>query len=320
MVNPGTSIFLFIGSERYLKENALNNLKASLKEQSPAEEIDCKVFYGDQSSAREIIDHAASFPLFSSKKLITIKDFDGLPKEDRSRLAEYLKRPAKSTYVIIDAEDEDDVKEISMAVRDARTMRFSPPADGELSSWITKYLGSRGKSIETGAVEMLKELQGPNLTALIQELEKLASFVGDRNCVTAADVEALVGKSAVESAFELGWAIGDKDVARAMKVVSRLMTEGKRPHETIGLISWHLSRILKAKILQAGGEGPSAIAGMLRIARKYQDHFFRQMRSFGLGQIKKKMDVLLEADLDIKRTRLDPVLVLELVILKLCLG
>ena len=227
MVNPDTAVFLFIGSERYLKENALNKLKASLRA-SPSEELDYKVFYGSDATAREILEHATAFPLFSSKKLIAVKEFDNLPKEDRARLAEYLKNPAKSTYLVIDAEKDDDVKEIAAAVRDARVMRFSTLADGELSSWITKYLAERGKSVETGAVEMLKELQGSNLVALTQELEKLASFIGASGCVTASDVETLVGKSAVESAFELGWAIGDKDVARAMKVVSRLMLFASR--------------------------------------------------------------------------------------------
>lgn len=319
MVNTGPSVFLFIGSERYLKENALAKLKTSLKT-SPSEEIESSTFYGTHSSAREILEHAASFPLFASKKLITIKEFDSLPKEDRSRLAEYLKAPARSTYVVIDAEKADDVEEISAAVPGARMTKFYPPRDGELSSWITKYLGARGKSIDTGAVEMLKELQGPNLVALMQELDKLASFTGEKGRVTVSDVEALVGKSSVESAFELGWAIGDKNVAKAMNVISRLMLEGKRPHETIGLISWHLNRILKIKVLQERGETMPSIAGILNIKGRYEDHFFRQARSFTLSQIKKKLETLLEADLDIKRTRFDPILVLELAIVKLCLG
>jgi DNA polymerase-3 subunit delta len=319
MVNPDASVFLFIGSEAYLKENALNKLRASLSA-APSLDLDYKIFHGSQSTAREILDHAATFPLFSSKKLIVIKEFDSLPKEDRSRIAEYLKAPARSTYVVIDAEEDDDVKEVSASVRNSKIMRFSSPGEGELSNWITKYLAAKGKSVETGAVDMLKDLKGPDLTALTQELEKLISFVGQRTSVNASDVETLVGKSAVESAFELGWAIGDKDVAKAMKVVSGLMLEGNRPHETIGLISWHLNRILKAKLLQKRGESASSISGILKIARRHQDHFFRQAGSFSLERIQKKMDVLLEADLDIKRTRFDPVLVLELAIVRLCLG
>jgi DNA polymerase III subunit delta len=167
---------------------------------------------------------------------------------------------------------------------------------------------------------MLKELQGSNLEALSQELEKVASFVGKRDTVTSADIEKLVGKSAVESAFELGWAIGDRDLEKAIRLVSQLMLEGKRPHETIGLISWHLNRMLKAKALAAKGETAYSVSSILRIARRHQDAFFRQVKSFTLNEIKKKLDILLEADLDIKRTRFEPILVLELAIVKLCLG
>ena len=221
---------------------------------------------------------------------------------------------------MIDIDDDEPPKELAQSSRYFKTMVFMSPASGELSSWITRYLVSRGKKIESGAVDMLKELNGPNLESLSQELEKLLCFADKRDTVTAEDVELLVGKSAVESAFELGWAIGDKDLAKAMRMVASIMLEGKRPHETVGLISWHLNKMLKAKVLMLRGETAYSISGILRIARKYQDSFFKQVKSFSLEQIKKKMDVLLEADLDIKRTRFDPNLVLEIAVIRLCLG
>lgn len=319
MVNPAASTFLFIGSERYLKENALEKLKASLRS-VPNEEIDHKVFYGNDSTASQVFDHAQAFPLFSSKKLIVIRDFNKLPKDDRARLAEYIKAPAKSTYFVIDVDGDEPPKELQGLSRYIKTTAFNSPASGELSSWITKYLASRGKKIEVGAVDMLKELAGSNLGTLSRELEKVVSFVGTRDTVTSADVEKLVGKSAVESAFELGWAIGDKDLEKAMNIVSQLMMEGKRPHETVGLISWHLNRISKAKALAQRGETQYSVSSILRIAARHQGAFFRQVKSFTPAQIRKKMDVLLEADLDIKRTRFDPLLVLELAIVRLCLG
>jgi DNA polymerase III subunit delta len=319
MVTQGPSVFLFIGSERYLKQSALDKLKASIRS-NPQEDIDHKVFYGTDSTASQILDHAQAFPLFSSKKLIVLKEFNKFPKDDRSRLAEYLKNPAKSTYIVIDVDADEPPKDLVPLSKFVRTTAFSSPTSGELSSWITRYLASKGKNIELGALDVLKELQSSNLEALSRELDKLASFVGERDTVTAEDVEKLVGKSSVESAFELGWSIGDKDLERAMKLVLQLMLEGKRPHETIGLITWHLNRIMKAKALAAGGESAYSIASTLRIARRYQDAFFKQVKAYSFAQIRNKMDILLEADLDIKRTRFDPLLVLELAIIRLCLG
>ena len=40
----------------------------------------------------------------------------------------------------------------------------------------------------------------------------------------------------------------------------------------------------------------------------------------GQAKIKESLDILLEADLDIKRSRLNPVLVLEVAIIRLCLA
>lgn len=318
MVTSSPSVFLFAGTERYLKESALDKLKVSLA--SPGEEIDLKIFYGQEATASQILDHAQGFPLFSSKKLIIIKDFARLPKDDRSRIAEYIKNPARSTFFIFDVDQEKAPKELAEVSRHIKTTFFSTPTAGELSSWITRYLASRGRNIESGAVDMLKELQGKDLESLSKELDKLLSFVGDRDTVTTADVERLVGRSSLESAFELGWAIGDKDLEKAMRLVSQIMLEGKRPHETVGLIAWHLNRIMKAKILAARGEEAYSVLSMLGIKGRHQDAFLKQLKAFSFDEIKRKLDILLEADLDIKRTRFDPNLVLEIAIIRLCLG
>jgi DNA polymerase-3 subunit delta len=318
MVTQTPSVLLFAGSQRYLKESALDKFKASLA--APGENIDLKIFYGTEATASQILDHAQSSPLFSSKKLIVIKDFAKLPKEDRSRLAEYVKNPAKSTFFVFDIFQDEAPKELAQMSKYIKTVFFAAPEAGELSSWITRYLASSGKKIELGAVDMLKELQGRDLEALSKELDKLTSFVGSRDTVSTADVERLVGRSSIESAFELGWAIGDKDLEKAMMLVSQIMLEGKRPYEIVGLITWHLNRMMKAKLLALKGETTYSISSALRISKHHQEAFFKQVKSFSFDEMKRKLDVLLEADLDIKRTRFDPSLVLEIAIVRLCLG
>jgi DNA polymerase III subunit delta len=129
MVTSGPPVFLFIGSERYLKESALEKLKSSLRS-TPLEEIDLKVFYGSDSTASQIVGHAQAFPLFSSKKLIVIKEFNKLPKDDRSRFAEYVRNPAKSTYLVIDIDGDDTPKELTGESKHFKTVAFNSPSTG----------------------------------------------------------------------------------------------------------------------------------------------------------------------------------------------
>ena len=83
---------------------------------------------------------------------------------------------------------------------------------------------------------------------------------------------------------------------------------------------WHVKRLLRAKTLQEKGGTQAYIANSLRINGKYFGRFFAQVKALKMDAIRAKMRVLLEADLDIKRSRLNPRLALECAVIRLCLG
>ena len=319
MVNSKSSVFLFIGSEGYLKDKAIKDLSSSVLGGS-SRDLNYKVFYGAESDSREILDYAATMPFLAEKRVIIVKDFDELSEECKSRLISYIEKPLKSTCLILETKGDSVLKKYSRISRHVNIQYFKDPENSKLLAWIKKSVTAKGKSIEDQAAEALKELQGKNLLSLTQEIDKLAAFVGERSLITVKDIEELVGKSLVASAFDLIDAVEKKDINLAMKIVSDLMMTGKRPYETIGLLCWHLKRLLRAKILQARGEPDSVIANLLRINRRYYNEFFRQAKGISIPQIKSKMAILLEADLDIKRTKYDPALILEFAVIRLCLS
>lgn len=280
MVSRDASVILFIGNENYLKEEAIRKLRKSLLGGGPAQELDYKIFYGSESSAREILDYAATFPFSGAKKLVVIKDVEKLSQEDKTRLIAYIKKPARFTCLVLDASDASRLGDFHSVYRYIKVVHYDDLTDSEARSWIERFAASRGKSIEKSAVEILKELQGLNLSSLTQEMEKLVAFTGKDTVIKAGDVEDLVGKSYRGSAFDIGSAIREKRADKALSLVSDLMLRGRRPYEMIGLLYWNLKKLAK----------------------------------------KNKIDTLLKADLDIKYTRYDPRFILEFVIVKLCLG
>jgi DNA polymerase-3 subunit delta len=189
----------------------------------------------------------------------------------------------------------------------------------ELVSWVEGFLSKLGKSIEPGAAAALTELQGNNLLSMTQELEKLASFSGKRKSITAEDVEELTGRSLAASAFDITRAIDGNKIDDAMKICSDLIRTGRKEHEIVGLLCWHLRRVLKAKMMQARGLGTGQIALAMNVGRRYQDEFFRQVSGLKTARIRSRIMALLDADLDIKRTRLNPRIVLEIAVIRLCL-
>mgnify|MGYP003392801538 CR=1 FL=1 len=319
MVNASPSVFLFVGKEKYLKERAINELRSRSLDSSSGE-LDYKVLHGSDTSADEIINSSTTIPFFSSKRLVVVKDFDKLSKIDTSKVIAYIKNPNQHACLIIDSDDASILEDEPSIIRYARVLKFAPLSDDELSGWIEKYLSMQGKTIEPGALDMLKESKGPGLLNLSLEIDKLMTFIDKRKSVTCDDVKSLVGKSATASAFDIASAIGDKDASKAIRIVHDLTLSGKKPYEIIGILSWFFKRILKAKLLLDAGDTEYSTGQKLRINRRNAEEFFAHVHSFSAADIEYKIRVLLDADLKIKRPRYNPSFIMEFVIIKLCLG
>ena len=104
MVNTSYPVFLLVGDERYLKEKAINDLRKALLD-SASGELDYKVLHGGDTSADEILASVSTIPFFSSKRLIVIKNFERLPKEDVARLTAYIRKPNQYTCLVVDTKD-----------------------------------------------------------------------------------------------------------------------------------------------------------------------------------------------------------------------
>jgi len=319
MVNPSPAVYLLVGAEKYLKEKAINELRSSLLDPSSGE-LDYKVLHGADTTAEEIFASVCTIPFFSSKRLVVVRDFEKLPKDETGRLINYIKNPNQYACLVIDTLDGAILKDSPSLSGYAKVLNFSEPTETEISSWITKFVSSKGKAIEEGAVELLKELQGRDLLSLSQELEKLIAYTGAGKKITVSDIEELVGKSVISSAFEIAHAAAELDTSRAIAIVHELVALGKKPHEIIGLLAWHYKILLKIKALRTAGQTEYSITQGLRLPRKSAHAFFMQSASYSYEGIGSKLGVLLEADLNIKRARFGPSMILEFAVISLCLG
>lgn len=319
MVASIPAVLLFIGQDPYSKDRAVESLGKDISKGIP-EDLEYKIFRGTDADPGEILDYIKTTPLFSEKRLILIRDAGRMSHEGIGLLEGALKNLARSTCLVFDLEDDFILKDHPILANAASVKTFGELKGRELISWASDLVSSRsGKSIDADAIRLLAELKGSIPIDLVGELEKLMAFTGERNTIKSSDVEEVVGRSVSASAFDLSWEIGRKDASGALRLASDLMRSGKRPHEIVGILSWHLKRVLRALVLRSRGRSDHEIGREIRIRRDESDIFFRQLGAFGIDGVKSKMEILLSADLDIKRTRYDPGLVLEFAIIRLCL-
>jgi DNA polymerase-3 subunit delta len=132
------------------------------------------------------------------------------------------------------------------------------------------------------------------------------------------DVKAVVGDFREYSSFDLAAALGSKDRAKAFLILSRLLQEGEQPVGLLGAIAWNFRRLMRAKSMEAAGDGFDEIKRKLNVIFHQSASFHEQMRRFSVDELRKAFHVMLSADKALKSSGLPGKLVLERMILELC--
>jgi len=91
-----------------------------------------------------------------------------------------------------------------------------------------------GLQIDAESIETFVQKVGTDTRQIMQEIAKLATYLGDRRDVKAADIETITSSSRDLFAWDLADAVGMRDLPRSLTVLRQLLFQHEEP---IGLIS-----------------------------------------------------------------------------------
>lgn len=97
----------------------------------------------------------------------------------------------------------------------------------------SKWSRDRGLTFESGALELLVQMAGDDTRQLENELEKIDIYLGERRRAGINTVRGLVSMSRAGVIWEIGNAIGVRDLKRALELLGILLYQGQNP---IGLL------------------------------------------------------------------------------------
>jgi DNA polymerase III subunit delta len=132
------------------------------------------------------------------------------------------------------------------------------------ASALDALLAGTGKRVDAAAERRLGELVGTDARTLAAELGKLVAHAGDRQVVTAADVDGLVVRVAEDPFYALGNAVEARDLARALAVLDRSLADGASPFLLLATLASAVRRLLVER-----ERGRKAVGA--RVLRSYRD-------------------------------------------------
>ncbi len=315
------NIYLFVGEEGHLKEKEISALKGSVLDKNTIE-LNYIVFDGNDASAKDILSWLATMPFLSPRRLAVVRRAERLSEADKALIADYASKPKGTGCLILDSKDASFPPALFAQNKHLEVIRFDKIPLFKMSGWIRGIVRSHGKSIDDEALELVKELLGQKGHGVLEkEIEKLASFTGARKEINAGDVEEIVGRDLVRTTFDITDAIGARDTEKALGILRHIeASSSPRYGDIISLISWQLKTLLKSRLLLDRGRSLSEVAVSLKVPHRLKSSYMDQVKRHNSGEFYSKLEMLLNADLDIKRGRMEPKASLEAAIVRLCLG
>ncbi len=248
-----TQIHAILGSDDGEVKRAARDLAVRL---TPAgggdfacDTIDGAVQYADEAAARihATVEALLTFPFFGGEKLVWLKSAAFLADdvlgrsqaviEALEKLAETLGSVPESTRFLISAVGVDKRRTFYKTLTKLAKVEVFDKVDASKSGWeeeaaslVDGLAGQRGLSLSEDAAELFVLLTGGERRVIENELEKIDLYLGpERRMVAVEDVRLLVPLSRAGIVFEIGNAIAERDLSRALGLLDQLLFQGETP-------------------------------------------------------------------------------------------
>ncbi len=195
---------------------------------------------------RATMDALQTLPFFGGDKLVWLKNANFLADtqvgktnaalEGIESILDYVETlPADVTF-LFSASAVDKRRAAWKRIQKLADLRMFDKPDTSKTGWedevmplVERRAREMGLTFEGDALEALVQLAGEDTRQLDSELDKLSLYVGERGRITIRDVQLMVPLNRAGVIFEVGNAIGKRDLRRALELVRTLVYQGQNP-------------------------------------------------------------------------------------------
>jgi DNA polymerase-3 subunit delta len=324
------------------------------------EVIDGAVDNADQAAIkiRSTIEALQTIPFFGGAKLVWLKNANFLADNVLGRSAavqDALEELAgalnqdlgEGTAFLLTAIEVDKRRSFYKSFAKKAEVQIFDGIDSTRSGWeeeateiVRKHAEGKGLQFEDDALVLFVLLTGGDRRQIENELEKIDIFLGKKRSIAIGQVRDLVPLSRSGVIFELGNALAERDLQRALELVRRLLDQGEsaigillvailptirnlllagdlmsryrmsRPHAPFQFIS-AVNRLPAEAVAHLPRKKDGAISGYALGIAAQNSHGFDRNR------LLEGMDACLDANVRLVSTQLDHELVLTEIVIKL---
>lgn len=300
-------VYLFYGPEAYIRKSARASLEKKVL-MPGLESMNCTVL--SAPTAQAIIESCETLPLMSDYRLIVVQDCalleNGKAKDEAQEselLCDYLPRVPETTCLLFEASGTiDKRKKLTKALlAQPGAVSFDALDDTQLARWIAQTLRPMGKRMDRAACDALAFTSGRDLTMLHGELEKLAAYAGERETITAQDVEQVATHTAESTVFAMVDALSAGKAEQAFALLGVLLSSGEQRIGILAMITRHYRQMMHLCAMQADRVPTAQAAKVLGVPPFAMTRLSKQVGRRPYEALKACVALCVQTDYDIKR-------------------
>jgi DNA polymerase-3 subunit delta len=283
--STASRVYLFTGESDSRRRDAVDELVHRLVNPS-SEGFDLEIVDGEEASAASLLSSAATAPFESERKVVVVERTDRLSQDDQEKIAAFLPRlPAMSCLILLadasakskqsqskakEKEQEDEEEEsqskqkkgLSPALQRAvkahgSVVTFAKMKSDQLGQAAAAHARRLGKKLDARSADALSRSVEGNALLLEREIEKLAIYVGERDTIVMADVEAVSSVSPEDRVFALVDAIGARKSGEAMRLLDETLASSPKPEgevlRILAMMARHFRMLYQLRFLTESG-------------------------------------------------------------------
>ena len=268
-------------SHSLLIEEFVEGLKKKLSANSPKLLFESKNL--DEVSLLEIVEDARTLPMFHERKLIVVKGYDDLGKDDLDLLNKYAASPASFSVLVLLSQGSRRGK-----VKPAKSIKLVDLDSGRtIDREIRRLAEKLGLALAPGAVGFIKSMLGEDMNLIRNELEKISLYVDRKKTIGEKDLRGLMEKQSTENVFSLSTALSNRDLSSSLRILRELERNREDPLSILYMIAWRFRQIFKVSQYLREGKSDEGIAKAIKTSRGAVFYLKKSVRNFrenDLGQ------------------------------------
>jgi len=225
---PPAKVYLY-GDAQLLKEGFMRGVRTAVE---GYEDFNLDVFWMNELKGsnvhKRIFDSLLMLPMLGDRRVVILRNYTFSHALEKSVINGLKSFQFPETAILAIEADKLDLRtEIGKYVKkEFDVFKLDTPSDKAMQKWVEYFASKMDKKITIGAAQELVKLSGISLSAIREEIRKLANYI-EADTISATDIRDSASHSRATHVFQFANAFGALDFKFATKLALELLDFGE---------------------------------------------------------------------------------------------